>query len=92
VTLAEAWRRAQVGWPRRYPIAQFPNPPLLLALAGSVLAAVSSGTAHDVGRVVSTAALAFWACQEMASGVNWFRRLLGLAVLTWVLLRVTGAL
>jgi hypothetical protein len=91
VTAADVWRRGQVGWPRRFPIAQFPNPSLLLALAGSVLAAVSSGTVHDVGRVVSTAALAFWACQEMASGVNWFRRAFGLAVFTWVLLRVTGA-
>jgi hypothetical protein len=32
VTIAELWRRGQVGWPRRFPIAQFPNPPLLLAL------------------------------------------------------------
>jgi hypothetical protein len=92
VTLAEAWRRGQVGWPRRYPIAQFPNPPLLIALAGSLLAAVSDGTAHDAGRILSAAALAVWAAQETASGVNWFRRLLGLAVIAWLVLRVTGTL
>ena len=49
VTIAELWRRGQVGWPRRFPIAQFPNPPLLLAFAGWGLAATAGGTAHDVG-------------------------------------------
>jgi len=49
VTIAELWRRGQVGWPRRFPIAQFPNPPLLLAFAGWGLAAAAGGTAHDVG-------------------------------------------
>src|ERR1700692_3917147 len=33
VTTAELWRRGQVGWPRRFPVAQFPTPPLLLAFA-----------------------------------------------------------
>jgi hypothetical protein len=45
VTIAELWRRDQVGWPRRFPIAQFPNPPLLLAFAGWGLPAVAGETA-----------------------------------------------
>lgn len=85
VTIAELWRRCQAGWPRRFPIAQFPNPPLLLAFAGWGIAAESSGTAHETGRAVFTAGLAVWAWQEAASGVNWFRRLLGVGAFIWVL-------
>jgi hypothetical protein len=84
VTFAELWRRGQVGWPRRFPIAQFPNPPLLLALAGWGLGAVTGGTAHDVGRAVFTFGLAVWALEEAVRGVNWFRRLLGAGVLAWI--------
>jgi hypothetical protein len=57
VTIAELWRRGQLGRPCRFPIAQFRNPPLLLALAGWAIAAVAGGTAHDVGRVVFTVGL-----------------------------------
>jgi hypothetical protein len=84
VTVAELWRRGQVGWPRRFPIAQFPNPPLLLAFAGLGLASESSGTAHDLGRAVFTLGLAVWAWEEAVSGVNWFRRLLGAGALIWI--------
>jgi hypothetical protein len=80
--------RALASRPRglapRFPIAQFPNPPLLLAFAGWVLAAESGGTAHEVGRAVFTLGLAVWAGEEAASGVNWFRRLLGAGALIWI--------
>jgi hypothetical protein len=92
VTIAELWRRGQVGWPRRFPIAQFPNPPLLVAFAGWGLAAVAGGTAHDVGRVVFILALAVWAAEEAVDGVNWFRRLLGMAVLVWIAVSLAGEL
>jgi hypothetical protein len=84
VTIVELWRRGQVGWPRHFPIVQFPNPPLLLAFAGLGLAAVAGGTAHDVGRAVFTVALGVWAWEEAVSGVNWFRRLVGVGVLVWI--------
>jgi hypothetical protein len=92
VTIADLWRRGQVGWPRRFPIAQFPNPPLLLALAGWGLAAMAGGTAHDIGRAVFIVGLAVWALEEMLGGVNWFRRLLGLGVLIWMVGRLIGEL
>ena len=92
VTLAELWRRGQVGWPRRFPIAQFPNPPLLLAFAGWGLAAVAGGTAHDVGRAVFTLGLAVWALEEAVGGANWFRCLLGVGVLVWIVAGLAGEL
>jgi hypothetical protein len=92
VTLAELWRRGQLGWPRRFPIAQFPNPPLLIAFAGWGLAAVAGGTAHDIGRAVFTIGLAVWAVEEVVSGVNWFRRLLGVGALVWIVVDLAGKL
>jgi hypothetical protein len=92
VTAAELWRRGQVGWPRRFPIAQFPNPPLLLALGGWGLAAMAGGTPHDVGRAVFTLGLAVWAWEEAVSGVNWFRRLLGAGALVWIVADLSGKL
>ena len=92
MTVAELWRRGQVGWPRRFPIAQFPNPPLLLAFAGWGLAAVARGTAHDVGRVVFTVGLGVWALEEAVAGVNWFRRLLGVGALAWIVSDLAGKL
>src|SRR3954452_4479849 len=57
VTTAELWRRGQGGWPRPFPVAPLPNPPLLLACAGWGLAEVTEGTAHVAGRVVFTVGL-----------------------------------
>jgi hypothetical protein len=57
-----------VGWPRSLPIAQFPNPPLLLAFAGWGLAAVADDAAHDVGRAVFTVGLGVWAWEEAIDG------------------------
>ena len=84
MTIAELWQRGQVGWPRRFPVVQFPNPPLLLAVGGWVLAAVADSVARSVGRVVFTVALPIWALEEAVAGVNWFRRVLGVGVLGWI--------
>lgn len=92
VTVAKLWRRGQRGWPRGFPIVQFPNPPLILAFAGWAVAAISSGTVHDIGRWIFTIGLAIWAWQETTGGVNWFRRLLGVAGLVWVLITLVGEL
>jgi hypothetical protein len=73
-------------------VAQFPNPPLLFAFAGWGLAAASDGSAHDAGRAVFTVGLAAWAWEEAASGVNWFRRLLGAGALVWIVVALAGEL
>jgi hypothetical protein len=92
VSVAELWRRGQVGWPRRFPVAQFPNAPLLVAFAGWGFAAEADGTAHEVGRAVFTLGLAVWAWDEATSGINWFRRLLGAGALIWIVANLAGQL
>ena len=85
MTAAELWRRGQRGWPQRFPIAQFPNPPLLLAGAAWGLAALTGGPLHDGARAVFTIALAVWALEEVMGGANWFRRLIGIGALVWII-------
>jgi hypothetical protein len=86
MTLVEWWRRGQAGWPRRFPVAQFPNAPLLLALAGQRVAGVgdADGVVRAAGRSVFMFGLGVWGWQEASEGVNWFRRLLGVGGLCWV--------
>jgi len=83
-------RLTSTGWPRRFPVAQFPNPPLLLALVGSLLARLSSGSAHSTGRAVFYVGLSVWAWEELTAGVNWFRRLIGLCGLIWIVTQLAG--
>jgi hypothetical protein len=79
--IADLWRRGQEGWPRHYPIAQAPNPPLLVALGGSLLAAV------DIG---GTAGLLVWAGEEIVAGANLLRRGLCAAAVVWIALDLVG--
>jgi len=75
------WRRANHGWPARYPLAQFPNAPLLLSFVASALVGVLSTDAAPYARVASSLFLGTWAWIELSAGVNLFRRVLGLAFL-----------
>ncbi len=76
----ELWRRGQAGWPRRFPLVQLPNPPLLIALAGRRLEA----RAPAAGRATFAVAFGVWAWQEAAAGANWLRRALGVGALAWL--------
>ena len=64
--------------PRRFPIFQFPNPPLIMAALAGAAARLADRRFAPVSRLVSHLALLVWALEEAASGANWFRRLLGL--------------
>lgn len=81
-----------MGWPRSFPLVQFPNPPLLLGFAGSGLAAAADGTAHDVGRAIFAVGFSVWAWEEAVRGVNWFRHLLGVGALVWIVARLASEL
>jgi hypothetical protein len=82
----------QFSFPRRFPIVQFPNLPLAVALVAGAVANLVNGTAHDYAASVSYLALMVWAYDELAHGVNWFRRMLGLAFVVIVVVRVAHAL
>ena len=67
-------------------VAQAPNPPLWVFLAATIVRAIfrPDGAAGTVLRIVATGALAWWAIDEIARGVNPFRRILGGMVLAGI--------
>jgi hypothetical protein len=66
----------------RIVIAQLPNVPLALFLVAAAVRALvhPDGTAGTVVRVVAAVALLWWGGDEIARGVNPFRRALGAVV------------
>jgi hypothetical protein len=71
-------RLTQLGWPVNFPIVQFPNAPLIVAFLAGEAAKRFDGAVHAGASAVSYLAMSIWAYEELARGVNWFRRLLGL--------------
>jgi len=90
--MKKRWRGWQRGWPAGFPLVQFPNAPLLVALGGLVLAALTNGSVHAYSRAVFYVGLAAWAWEELSGGVNWVRRTLGAAGLLFVVIKVAEAL
>lgn len=78
----------------RLVVAQWPNLPLWLFLAGAVMSALIplSGTPALLLRLATAAALLWWALWELLAGVNPFRRILGAVVTVCVVLGVARAL
>jgi hypothetical protein len=64
--------------PRRFPIFQFPNPPLIVAGLAAAAARFIDRRYMPLTLLVSRLALLVWAAEEVVAGANWFRRLLGL--------------
>lgn len=81
VDIGLAWRRGQKGWPRRFVLVQFPNPPLILALTGLAAAAFTNGTASSYAEAVGRIGLAVFGYLELTAGANWLRRVIGAGVL-----------
>ena len=89
-------RRAAVEWlfrdrgTGRITIAQFPNAALGLFLIASLLRWILNpeGRFETVLSVSATGGLIWWAVDELARGVNPWRRLLGGAVLAGQLVRL----
>jgi hypothetical protein len=86
--MASAWRRGQAGWPTGYVIVQIPNAPLLIALAGSVVAGVTEGRAEVLAQATGRLALGVFAYLEITQGANRVRRALGAAVAVWLVFEV----
>ena len=90
--LRDVWRRGQRGWPSTFPVAQFPNPPLLVALGAWLVAALTHDSVHSYARATFYVGLAAWGWEELSSGANWLRRSLGAAGLVYVVIKVGEAL
>lgn len=87
-----AWlARAQHGWPASFPVAQFPNAPLAVALGASLVGRLTHGRTDDYATAVFHVALTVWAYLELTRGANWVRRALGLAGLAYVVVRLATA-
>lgn len=72
-------RLTHYGWPRGFPIVQFPNAPLIAAFLAGQAASLGHGAVHADAAAVSYLAITVWAYEELVHGVNWFRHLLGFA-------------
>jgi uncharacterized membrane protein YecN with MAPEG domain len=85
-------RLTQLGWPRSFPLVQFPNAPLIVAFLAGMLSGVAHGSAHADASAISYLALTIWAYEELAHGVNWFRHLLGLVYIVSTVVHLAPAL
>lgn len=66
-------------------LAQFPNAPLLLWLLFSLARVFTLPTKIEMGlSALASAFLFVWAYLEVTSGVNYFRRFLGVTVMAFV--------
>jgi hypothetical protein len=71
-------RLTQIGWPRNFPIVQFPNAPLIIAFLAGQAAVRTPNPSHADAVAISYLAMTIWAYEELFHGVNWFRHALGL--------------
>jgi hypothetical protein len=91
-----AWHGFQhlttLGYPKRFPIAQFPNLPLIVAFAAGIARQIINGGSQPYLQAVGYLALTVWAYEELAHGSNWFRRLLGAVFAVILVIRVAHAI
>jgi hypothetical protein len=80
------------GWPANFPIVQFPNAPLAVALLASLAGGLTHGRAHDDATAIFYVALGIWAYEEARRGDNWFRRLLGTVFLVYIVVQLARSL
>jgi hypothetical protein len=75
-------------------IAQFPNPPLWILLAATVVRAFAAdgSSLEMVAAWTGTVALVWWAGDELIRGVNPWRRALGVGGLTFAAVRIVDLL
>ena len=78
---------------RGYVVGQFPNAPLWIALAALLAARLANDGSmlDDLARAIFYVALAVWAYEEAAHGVNGFRKALGAVALGLVVVAVARA-
>jgi hypothetical protein len=73
-------------------VAQFPNPPLIVALLAALVSwLVGDGSIYEVARAIFYVSLTVWAWEEASRGVNGFRKALGVGGLIFVVVGLTTA-
>jgi len=77
----------------RLTLIQYPNAALWTFLVATVIHRLTSGAGAPArtSNVIATAALGWWAVDEIVRGVNPWRRMLGLGGLAFAALRVLRA-
>lgn len=76
-----------------YTVAQTPNPSLAVALIALAFSAIlDRGTAEDGARAIFYVAITIWAYEEAASGVNGFRKALGVVALVLIAISIARAI
>jgi hypothetical protein len=81
-----------LGFPRSFPLVQFPNLPLAVGLLADLAAGATEGSLHKYALSLSYLGISVWAYGELAHGVNWVRRLLGLVFVVVMVVRVAHLL
>jgi hypothetical protein len=76
----------------RMTLFQRPNFVLIAALIGLALDKFTTDMPHRVGEVLFISASIVWSYQELTTGRRWFRKLLGLAVLAYVIISLFNKL
>lgn len=66
-------------------IYQKPNKELMFAGSGFLVSLITHGILHFCALIVFTLFGLIWAYEEITSGVNWFRRMLGVLALLFIL-------
>lgn len=66
-------------------VFQKPNIPVLVACLSLLGYSLSSGREQELYKFTSLLSFGIWALLELALGVNYFRRIIGLAVLIFLL-------
>jgi hypothetical protein len=70
-------------------VVQAPNPPIIIALVAAIPSLIwPDSFIGQLCRVVTSAALLYWAYLELFDGINWFRRALGAVVMVAVLMGI----
>src|SRR5947209_15906359 len=64
--------------PWQFPIFQLPNRPLIAAMLAGAIGRTAGGPVSRSATLLSRLAVLLWSAEEMATGVSWFRRLLGI--------------
>lgn len=73
------------SWPQGHPIAQFPNPPLIVALVALGLRWAAPDSWTNALTAIGYVFLGAWAYLELVEGASSFRRAVGAAGLAYVI-------